>query len=42
MGAAQWVRILAAVLLALSLANAFYIENEMSNKRDEITQIFDG
>ena len=42
MGAAQWVRILAAVLLALSLANAFYIENEMSNKRDEMTQIFDG
>lgn len=41
MGAAQWVRILAAVLLALSLANAFYIENEMSNKRDEMTQIFD-
>jgi hypothetical protein len=41
MGAAQWVRIIAAILLALALANAFYIESEMSNKRDEITQIFD-
>lgn len=39
--AATWVRVVAALLLALSLANALYIENEMSHKRDEITHEFD-
>lgn len=38
--AATWVRVLAAVMLALALANALYIEDQMSKKRDEITQIF--
>lgn len=41
LGAAKWVRIVAAVLLALALVNAIYIENEMSNKRDEISRMFD-
>ncbi|WP_254849349.1 hypothetical protein [Mycobacterium sp. GA-1841] len=41
LGAAKWVRIVAAVLLALALVNAIYIENEMSNKRNEISQMFD-
>ena len=39
--AATWVRVVAALLLALSLANALYIENELSDKRDELTHMFD-
>ena len=39
--AATWVRIVAALLLTVFLANALYIENQMSNKRDELTQLFD-
>lgn len=38
---AKWVRVVAGVLLAISLVNAFYIENELSHKRDEITHEFD-
>ena len=41
MGAATWVRVVAAVLLALSLANAFYIEKQLSDKRNELSHIFD-
>ncbi|MGQ9352169.1 DUF2510 domain-containing protein [Mycolicibacterium gilvum] len=41
MGAATWVRVLACVLLALSLVNGFYIESQMSEKRDELTRVFD-
>ncbi|MBP2453867.1 DUF2510 domain-containing protein [Mycolicibacterium lutetiense] len=41
LGAARWVRIVAAVLLALALVNAIYIENEMSDKRNEISRMFD-
>ena len=29
------------LLLLISLANAFYVENQMSKKRDEITHTFD-
>lgn len=39
--AVKWVRVVACVLLAISLANAFYIENELSQKRDQITHEFD-
>ena len=39
--AATWVRVVAALLLALSLANALYIDNELSDKRDELTHMFD-
>jgi hypothetical protein len=39
--AAGWVRVIAAVLLALSLANAFYIEKQLSDKRNELTHMFD-
>lgn len=39
--AAPMARGLAVLLLAISLANAFYIENQMSHKRDEITHEFD-
>lgn len=38
--AATWVRVVAVILLALSLVNALYIENELSHKRDEITHEF--
>ncbi len=41
MRAATWVRVVAALILALSLANALYIENQLSHKRDEITHVFD-
>jgi hypothetical protein len=40
-GAAKWVRVVAAIILALALVNALYIENQMSNKRDELSHIFD-
>jgi hypothetical protein len=40
LGAPTWVRAVAAVLLALSLANAFYIENQLSHKRQEVTHMF--
>ncbi|MGH3725326.1 MAG: DUF2510 domain-containing protein [Mycobacterium sp.] len=39
--AATWVRGIAVVVLALSLVNAIYIENELSSKRDELTHLFD-
>lgn len=39
--AATWVRVVAALILALSLANAFYIENQLSNKREQMTHIFE-
>jgi hypothetical protein len=39
--AATWVRVVAVLVLALSLANAFYIENQLSNKREQMTHMFD-
>jgi multidrug transporter EmrE-like cation transporter len=39
--AAKAVRVVAVILLAISVANAFYIENELSQKSDEITHVFD-
>jgi hypothetical protein len=41
LSAATWVRVVASVLLAVSLANAFYDEHGLSQKRDEITHVFD-
>ncbi|MBU8820981.1 DUF2510 domain-containing protein [Mycolicibacterium goodii] len=41
MGAATWVRVVACLLLALSLLNGFYIENQMNERRDELTRVFD-
>ncbi|OBK95769.1 hypothetical protein A5645_11080 [Mycobacterium asiaticum] len=37
---ATWVRVVSALLLALALANALYIEDQLSKKRDELTHIF--
>jgi Protein of unknown function (DUF2510) len=39
--AGGWVRVIAAVLLALSLANAFYMEKQLSDRRNELTHMFD-
>ncbi|GAB3021617.1 DUF2510 domain-containing protein [Mycobacterium bourgelatii] len=39
--AATWVRVLAALVLVLALANGFYIEDQMNKKREELTHIFD-
>lgn len=41
LGAAKWVRVLAAVPLALSLFNGLYMEKQMSDKRDELSRVFD-
>lgn len=37
----KWGRIVACIALAAVLANAFYIENELINKRNEISRTFD-
>lgn len=41
MRAATWVRVVAALLLAVSLANGLYIEKQLSDKRHELTHMFD-
>jgi hypothetical protein len=41
MRAANWVRVIAVALLAFSLVNACYIEKQLSDKRTELTHIFD-
>lgn len=38
--AAKWVRVVAVLVLALSVANGLYIENQLSQKRDEISHMF--
>ena len=40
MRAAKWVRVVAVIVLALSVANGLYIENQLSEKRDEISHMF--
>lgn len=40
MGAATWVRVVAALRLAFALFNAVYMEKQLSDKRNEISQIF--
>ncbi|MGV0693117.1 DUF2510 domain-containing protein [Mycobacterium paraintracellulare] len=40
MRAAKGVRVVAALVLALSVANALYIENQLSQKRNEMTHMF--
>jgi hypothetical protein len=41
LGAAKWVRVVAALCLAFSIFNAFYMENQISEKRNELSEIFD-
>lgn len=40
MSAATWARAVACVLLAISLTNAFYVEHQLSEKREELTRVF--
>lgn len=42
MRAPVWVRAVASLVLALSLLNVFYMENQLSEKRDEIGQVLGG
>lgn len=37
--AANWVRVIAALVLVLALANALHVEKQLSDKRDELTHI---
>lgn len=41
MGATNGVRVVAALCLGLSLFSAFYMEKQLSDKRNEISQMFD-
>lgn len=41
LGGAIWVRAVACVLLAISLASVLYMESAIDEKRRELTQIFD-
>ena len=41
MGATKWVRVVASVCLVFAFFNGFYMEKQMSDMRNEITQIFD-
>lgn len=41
LGAASWVRVVASLLLVVALANGFYIEKQLSDKRHEMTHVFD-
>lgn len=41
LGAAKWVRVVASLLLALSLFNGLYMEKQISDKRDELSRVFD-
>jgi Protein of unknown function (DUF2510) len=40
LGAASWVRVIAALCLAFALFSAVYMEKQLSDKRNEISQIF--
>jgi hypothetical protein len=41
MRAAKWVRVVAALCLALSVFGAFYMEKQISDKRNEISHMFE-
>lgn len=38
---AMWVRIVAVIVLILALANAVYIETQLTERRNEMTRMFD-
>lgn len=40
--AANWVRTVSTVMLILALLSAGYMEHQLSQKRDEISHMFDG
>jgi multidrug transporter EmrE-like cation transporter len=41
LGAAKWVRVVAALCLVFALINVIYVEKQMSEKRNELSEIFD-
>jgi multidrug transporter EmrE-like cation transporter len=40
MRAATWVRVVAVLVLVVCVANGLYIENQLSQKRNEISRMF--
>lgn len=40
LGAPKWVRVVAAICLAIALFNVSYMENQLSKKREELSQVF--
>lgn len=40
LGATKWVRVVATICLVFALFNAIYIEKQLSDKRNEISEIF--
>ena len=38
----KWVRVVATICLVFALFNAFYIEKQLSDKRSELSEIFNG
>ncbi|MBY0289928.1 MAG: DUF2510 domain-containing protein [Mycobacteriaceae bacterium] len=38
---AMWVRIVSVIVLILALANAVYIETQLTERRNEMTRMFD-
>ena len=41
LGATKWVRVVAAVCLAIGLFNVFAMEKQLSEKRNELSRVFD-
>ena len=42
LGATKWVRVVATICLVFALFNAIYIEKQLSDKRSELSEIFNG
>lgn len=40
LGATKWVRVVATICLVFALFNALYVEKQVSDKRNEISEIF--
>lgn len=41
LGGAVWVRVVASILLVISLSSVLYMENQMTEKRNELSNLFD-
>jgi hypothetical protein len=41
LGAAKWVRVVASLCLAFALFNVIYMESQLSQKREELSHVFD-
>lgn len=40
LGATKWVRVVATICLVFALFNALYIEKQLSDRRNQISEIF--